>query len=154
MQVGVGIARDLVALAPRGGVQKAPLRNEGDHVEVEPPDRARHRDAQDCRDDHPRVHPELRAGADRHDRLAQGDDHDQPVALGEMARGQLPALRAAQVGAAHVEQQRERPQPSLESAVRGRGGQEEPDTDRRVVATGDHEQRDVGAANRRIGAGE
>src|SRR3712207_7862967 len=48
-----------------------------DHVEVEPPESGGQRDAYDRGDDHAGVHPVLRAYADRHDRLAQRDYHDQ-----------------------------------------------------------------------------
>jgi len=45
------------------------------------------------------------AGADGHDRLPQGDDDDQPVALGEVAGGEVPAGDAADPGRGVVEEQ-------------------------------------------------
>ncbi len=51
------------------------------------------------------------AGADRDDRLAERDQHDQPEALGEVARHEPPAVEAEELRAAHVEHQREQPDP-------------------------------------------
>ena len=59
----------------------------------------------------------LGADADRDDRLAEGDDDDQPVALGEVAGHELPALGAEDVRPAHVEHQGERPERALRQAV-------------------------------------
>jgi len=49
------------------------------------------------------------ADADRDDGLAEGDDDDQPVALGVVARHEFPALGAEEERPAHVECQREDP---------------------------------------------
>src|SRR4051812_47166332 len=66
---------------------------------------------------------------DRDDRLAQGDDHDQPVALGEVAGHELPALRAEQVRPDHVQAERDRPHHSTGQAVEERPAQQEPNPD-------------------------
>jgi hypothetical protein len=68
------------------------LGDERDHVEVEPPECRSHGDSQRGRHDHARVDTTFGADADRDDRLAQRDDHDQPVPLREMTWNELPAL--------------------------------------------------------------
>ena len=92
-------------------------------------------------------------------RLAEGDDHDQPVALGEVAGDELPALGAEEVGAGHVEEDRQRPERPLGEAVEEGGEDEDADGDRGadreadhraaqvlVVGAGEHEEGDVGGA--------
>ena len=49
------------------------------------------------------------AGADRDDRLAERDDDDRAVALGEVAGNELPAVGAEQEGSADVEHHRDAP---------------------------------------------
>ena len=115
----------------------------------------------------PTVRLAVGAGADRDDRFAEGDDDDQPVALGEVAGDELPPLGAEQVRPAHVEQEGERPQGSLPEAIEKRCADEQPHADRRadreaghglaqrgVVAAGQHEQRNVRRAHHAIGQGE
>ncbi len=100
------------------------------------------------------------ADADRDDRLAERDDHDQAVALGEVRGDEFPALGAEEVGAAHVEQQRQRPERPLGEAVEERGERQQRDRDRGaggeaehrvaqpvVVRAGEHEEGDMGAAD-------
>ena len=94
VQVGVGVARDLVALAALGGLRQAPRRR-----------RARRRRSTSHHSAAATTMPStaatttpastlgLGADADRDDRLAQRDDHDQAVALGEVPRHELPARR-------------------------------------------------------------
>jgi hypothetical protein len=107
------------------------------------------------------------AHADGHDRLAQGDQHDQAMALGEVARNQLPALGAEQIRPAHVQRQSQHPQNDLRRAPGGRSRDQQSDAQcraggeavdrtpqRRLVAAGDGEQRDLGGPNGAIGAGE
>jgi len=102
-----------------------------------------------------------------HDRFPEGDDDDEPVALGEVVGRELPAFGAEEVRAAHVERERGRPQPALQPAVGERRGDEQPDADRRadretddggakerIVAAGEHEERDVGDADERVRDGE
>ena len=73
------------------GFRKLPFRDERDDVEVRPPERCGHRDAQDRGSDHSRVQLASRADADRDDRLAEGDDDDEPVTLREMRGRYTPA---------------------------------------------------------------
>jgi hypothetical protein len=93
--------------------------------------------------------------------------HDQPVALGEVAGHELPAVLPEQRRPARVEQQRERPQRALQGAVGERGGDEQADAEARAagkapdcasqvgeVGAGDDEQHDVGDADHAVGAGE
>ena len=107
------------------------------------------------------------ADADRDDRLAEGDDHDQAVALGEVRRHQFPAFRAEEVGPAHVEEEGQRPERPLGEAVeergqgqqrdrdRGAGGQAQDRVAQRVVlGAGEHEEGDVGAAHHAVDQGE
>ncbi len=98
------------------------------------------------------------ADADRDDRLAEGDDHDQPVALGEMARDQFPAFGAEEVGPGHVEEEGERPERPLGEAVEERCRGQQDDGNRRacgqaqnrvaqrvVLGAGEHEEDDLRA---------
>ena len=90
--------------------RQAPGGHDRGDVEVDPPqgrghDYAEHRSAH-----HARADRDAAADADRDDRLPQRDDHDQPVALGEVGRHELPALGAEQVRTAHVQQQSDAPQ--------------------------------------------
>ncbi len=100
------------------------------------------------------------ADADRDDRLAEGDDHDQAVALGEVAGDQFPAFGAEEVGPGHVEEEGKRPERALGEAVEqrrrgqqrdgdgGAGGQPEDRVAQRVVlGAGEHEEGDLGAAH-------
>jgi len=89
------------------------------------------------------------------------------VALREVAGHQLPALLADQQWAAHVEHQRQRPQPALDGPVCERRRDQQPDCERsaageagrrstqaRIVAAGDEKQRDVRGAHHSIRACE
>ena len=112
--------------------------------------------------------PTLRPDADGDDRLAERDDHDQPVALGEVAGDELPAFGSEEVGPAHVQQQGQRPEGSLQGAARERGGYEQTHSDRGaagqpddhrapqrgVVTAGHEEEQDVVDADGGVGAGE
>ena len=75
-----------------------------------------------------------RPDAERDDRLAERDDHDQRVPLGEVAGGEAPALAASDVGAEQVEPERERPHSHLETTVEAGGQEQEPDANRRPHA--------------------
>ena len=108
-----------------------------------------------------------RAGADRDDRLAERDQHDQAVALGEVAGDEPPALGVDEERAAHVEvsasaQSAPCSAPSANAAApisaaadRGADRQAEDGVAQlRVLAAGDDEQRDLGEAHDRVGDGE
>jgi hypothetical protein len=81
------------------------------------------------------------------------------VALGEVAGDELPALGAEEVGAGHVEEDRQRPERALGSPVEEGSQDEQPDRDRGadgeaghraaqvlVVGTGEPKEGDVGGA--------
>ena len=167
VEVGERVTRDLVLLAADLRPRQPALGDQRDDVEVRPPERARHDDAEHRRRHDAGVHVAVRPHADRHDRLAQRDDDDQPVALGEVARGQLPALRAEQVGLEHVEREGEGPDGGLDGVV----GEQRADDQQaapiavpparprwiagaRLVAAGEQQQRDLAEAHPRVGAGE
>ena len=67
--------------------------------------------------------------ADGHDRLAECDQNNQAVALGEVAGRELPALGPEEVGATHVQRQRENPNAGLREPVQRRGDDEQADPD-------------------------
>jgi len=142
-------------------------RDDRHDVEVRPPQRGGDHHAQYRRDYDARADRGSRADADRHDRLAQRDDHDRPVTLGEVARYELPTLDAEQKRPAEVEHQRQAPQPELQSAGGECRDEQQTHADRRaagqahhrmaqprVLAAGNREQHDVRSAHRRVGAGE
>ena len=116
----VGVARELVLLAGRAPPRtRRRTASHDDHVEVEPPERGRRSPSRAWRrSTTPRSTTSLGAHADRDDRLAERDDHDQPVALGEMCWHQLPALGAEQERAAHVERERDHPERALHPSRR------------------------------------
>ena len=92
-----GPSRSARAPAPsRPGVCVATI---DDDVEVGPPLGRGEGDADDSGDDHAGVDAGLGPDADGDDRLAEGDDDDQPVPLGEVLGVQLPALGSEQVAA-------------------------------------------------------
>ena len=112
---------------------------------------------------------ELVAGfeSERDDRLAERDDHDQRVPLGEMPGRQAPPAAAADVRAEQVDDERDRPDRRLEAAVEAGGDEEEPDADGRpdgepgdrgeqvaVAPAGDDVEREVRDPDERVGAGE
>ena len=92
VQVRVGVARHLVLLAADRRALQPPRRDQGDDVEYIHHMRRREPDAD--HGGHALADAERLPDADpdRDDRLAQGDDHDQAVALGEVAGHELPAL--------------------------------------------------------------
>ena len=94
VQVGERVARDLVAApgparrSPAGARRRAPRRRSTATTA-----RAATAVPSTAATTTPASTPRLGADADRDDRLAERDDHDQPVALGEVARHELPAAR-------------------------------------------------------------
>ena len=69
-----------------------PLRDDRDDVEVQPPHRGRDGEAEQPPDDYTGVKVVARPHAERDDRLAERDDHDQRVPLGEVPGGEPPPL--------------------------------------------------------------
>ena len=147
------------------GRREAVLGHHRDDVEVRPPQRAGDADGQERREHDAAVELDaLRAHADRHDRLPEGDDHDQAEALGEVLRVHVPALGADGEHDPVVEDQREHPQRVARRAVEGRAGEDdEPGArdergderqhgaaQRRVAAGGEGEQRGVQDADREV----
>ncbi len=115
----------------------------------------------------PKVSACVGADPDRDDRLAEGDDDDQPVALGEVVGDELPSLGAEEVGLGHVETERDRPQRSLLDPVELGGDDEQAGADRgadresvrrlaevRVVAAAEPHQHDLSGADDHVAAGE
>ena len=133
VQVRVGVAGHLVSLAPYGGGGEPPLGHERDDVEVQPPERRGQHHAERRRGDDARVDMSVRADSDRHDRLAERDQEDEAVALGEVPGHELPPVGAEEVRPSHVQQEREGPEAALEPAVRERGAEEQPDSERRAA---------------------
>jgi hypothetical protein len=101
------------------------------------------------------------------DRLSERDYHDQPVALDEVSRHELPPFGAEEEGARHVERECRRPQRSLKRAVRKRRRHQQPYTDRSacgepehrasqlgVISARDDEENDVGRADHGVSACE
>ena len=124
--VAVGVAREPRARLALCATQH-PLGDQRDHVEVGPPQAARHRQPQDGRGDHgPRDRFPGHALADRHDRLPQRDDDDQAVSLGEMRRGvQPPAGGAREQRAAEIHHDDRHPREGLRAAFELRRDQQQ-----------------------------
>ena len=119
--------------APRRKRRSATQR---DDVEVGPPERAGDDQPEHRGDDHAarRARPST-PGADRDDRLAEGDDHDQPEALGEVA--------GRDAEAAHAEHVRARRSRSRAPRARARPGR------RRPRSPAHDQERGAGSAVRR-----
>ena len=167
VEIRIGVARDLVSLPALGGARQPPRRHQRHHVEVQPPHGGRDDDAEHGRGDDTGVHAGLGTDADGHDGLAERDDHDQAVALGEVRRHQLPSLGAEEVRLGHVQHQGQSPQGALQRAVEEGCRDQEAHSDRRspgepdhrlpqpgIVAAGEHEERDLRPAHDPIGARE
>ena len=131
VQVGVGVARQPAArLALELGEHT--LGDQRDDVEVHPPQGERHPEREQ-RGEHDRPGDGLVGDprADCDDRLADRDDDDQPVALGEVRRAvDAPALGAAGEDARVVDHQREHPEQRLPGRADGTAGDEQQAGDR------------------------
>jgi hypothetical protein len=153
-------------------VAQALLCGGGETLEVRPPQPGRDEDAQADRGDDLRAERmAARSHADRHQRLAEADDHEQAIALGEVRNSKLlqPAQAGAgqQAGAGVVDRHGRGPQrvpvPAVQQRTRheqrhaDRDGQPEP-RDRPpggVPAPGRvRVQAEVQQANARVGARE
>jgi hypothetical protein len=163
VQVRIGVAGERVALASRRGPRQATFRHQRHDVEVNPPHRGGESDTQDSSSDHAGAQVDVGADPEGYDRLAEREDYDQVVPLGEMGRDESPPGEAEQRRPAPVERYREYPQPSLLEAVEERRRHEQSDTDRRadrevehrpskgsVVTAREKEQRDVGRAHHSV----
>ena len=101
VEVAVRVQGDPVQLDPARLHQPPPREDRGD-VEVEPPERGDDDDSEHRRGDHPRVQLEAGANADRDDRLAERDQDDQSVSLGEVLGRDLPPATAADDGRSEI----------------------------------------------------
>src|SRR4051794_36281151 len=95
VEVAVGVAGEGRLLARRRLAQPA-LANDRDDVEVRPPEGRYGDDAEQSRKHLPGRQGEPRRRADCEHRLAERDQHDQPVALREVARVEVELLGAEQ----------------------------------------------------------
>jgi hypothetical protein len=144
------------------------LGHEGDPVEIQPPQARDDGDPKEGRPEHPGVEREpRRAHTDGHDRLAEGDDDDQPEALDEVRRRYAPGPHAACRRTDVVDRQRGGPKRQLPRAVeeardhqQGRtegGGRDDPHDGAEKVAvatTGNGIQDEVEGARDEIGDAE
>ena len=90
VEVAVGVQGEPVQLDALR-LHEPPPREDRGYVEVEPPER---RDDDDCErggQQHSRIQLEAGAEADGDNRLAEGDQDDEPVPLGEVLRRNPPA---------------------------------------------------------------
>lgn len=133
MQIRVRVAAQPRPVRTLGAAQHA-FGDRGDDVEVGPPQRHGHGQAEHDRGHQRTRHRFLRrADTERHDRLPEGDDHDQAVPFGEVGRGlESPALGAAEVDARVVGDQGSCPHSQLSRTVEEAASDEQhgPDRDR------------------------
>ena len=132
VQVRVRVPCEHVARAPFRRQGQASCVHERDDVEVRPPQGGGEADPEHRRRDH--AGGEIDPGTDtqRDDRLAERQDDDQAVALGEVPRHQLPPSHAEQRRAAPVDQDRDPPQRLLGTAREERRAGQQPDSDGRA----------------------
>ena len=99
MEVAVGVQREPVQLQACRLHEPSP-RDDRSHVEVEPPERGDDDDPEGRRHDYSRIQLEAGPDADGDDRLAERDQDDQPVPLGEVLGRDPPAAaqRRSQLG--------------------------------------------------------
>ena len=90
VEVAVGVQREPVQLEARRLYEPPPREDRG-HVEVEPPERRDDDDSERRRHEYSRIQLEAGAEADGDDRLAERDQDDQPVPLGEVLGRDPPA---------------------------------------------------------------
>ena len=129
MQVAVDVAGQRRRARRRRRLD-GPLDGFGDRAEVGPPDGGRQGECD--HDRHGDVQRERRRdGRDTrgNDRFAEGDDDDQPIALGEVRDGDDPAASAAQQRAAEVKQHGQRDQHDLRGTADDCPGDQQHGTD-------------------------
>ena len=146
-------------------LRKLTLREDGDDVEVRPPQRGDGDHPQDRgRDDAGSDRDAAASDADRDDRLPERDHDDEPVALGEVGRRDAPALPAADEGAQIADGERNGPERGLRAAVDESGGENDRGCQRgrwrethdrpeqvRIVLPGDRIQQDVEQTHDQVG---
>ena len=110
--------------APR--LHEPPPRDDGSHVEVEPPERRNDDDSEGGRHEHTRIELEAGAEADGDDRLAERDQDDQPVPLGKVLGRDPPALPDADHPRAEVvDRERDEPDHDAVGSVEEAGEDEQ-----------------------------
>ena len=115
VEVAVGVQREPMQLeAPR--LDEPSPREDRCHIEVEPPERRDDHDPERCPDDDSRLENEPRPDAYGDDRLAERDEDDQTVPLGEVLGCDPPASSDADDDRAEVVD-RERDDPDDDSRV-------------------------------------
>ena len=95
VEIAVRVQGEPVQLNAARLPEPRPREDRGD-IEVEPPERRHDDDSEHRRGDYPRVQLEAGADADRDDRLAERDQDDQPVSLGEVLGRDLPPTTDAE----------------------------------------------------------
>jgi hypothetical protein len=155
-------------LVGAGGSGESAFGDQRGHVEVRPPHRARHREAEGGGDDDRPGDRELgHPDPDRHDRLAERHDDDESVPLAEVAGRAEPPVRATHQRSQVVTDQRGQPQQRLGRAGGAGGDQQqhragehrrqEPHdltAELRVLPAGQPEQRDVHGAHEEVATRE
>ena len=167
VEVGVGVAGERVPLGALGRLGEPSFGDDGDDVEVDPPERGGEPDAEASGDDDRGRELDLRPGAQRDDRLSEGEDDDEVVPFGEVGRGELPVLDTGHRGDPPVECDHGAPDRGLHGAVRerrsheqpdhrghARGVAEEPAAQVRAVARREEVEHDVADADDAVGDGE
>ena len=132
VEVAVRVAGEGRLLGPRRPPELL-LDHDRDPVEVRPPERGRDGHPEDCRRDHTRRERNpRRSDSEGDDRLADGDDHDQAVPLGEVAGREAPSLPTAHDHAEVVDRERGDPQSDLDLVILDEAcGDDEDGADRR-----------------------
>ena len=121
MEVAVGVQREPVQLQACRLHEPSP-RDDRSHVEVEPPERGDDDDPEGRRHDYSRIQLEAGPDADGDDRLAERDQDDQPVPLGEVLGRDSPAAAHADHSWAEVvDRQRDNPHDDAQIALEEAG---------------------------------
>ena len=146
VEVRVGVAGQAVPLPARRRLLQPPLGDDGDDVEVDPPQRSGEADPERTDERHRRVQLDLGADAERDHRLAQGQDDDQVVAFGEVPGHEPPAVHAVLRRQSPVERdgERSRAPPSARSSTNDAA------TSRATTTARRDRQPDHPAAKRRV----
>jgi hypothetical protein len=131
VEVAVRVQREPVQLEA-ARLHEPRAREDRGHVEVEPPERGDDDDAERSRHDHSRCELEPGSDADRNDRLAERDQDDQPVPLGEVLGRHAPAAADADHDRAEVvDRKRDHPERDLGVSVQEAGHHEQQAADDR-----------------------
>ena len=124
VQVAVGVPGHADALVPLEAAE-ASLGHQHDHVEVGPPKGAREHQAEYRAGHDPCVQVAFDPCTHGNDRLAQGDDHDQGEALGEVPGRHAEAAHPEHVGPGEVQPQCDDPDGGSQRAVVNNPGEDQ-----------------------------